>query len=60
MAAHKGAKHHGAKMTTAKVRQARKSYETGKWTVRGLADKYGIAHQTMQAILNRKTWTHVS
>lgn len=60
MAAHQGAKHHAAKMTTAKVRQARKSYATGKWTARALAEKYGVAHQTMHAILKHKTWKHVS
>lgn len=60
MAAHKGAKHHAAKMTAAQVRQARKSYATGKWTIRGLAEKYGVAHQTMGAIIARKTWQHVS
>lgn len=60
MTAKMGAKHHLAKMTNAKVRQARKSYDTGKWTIRALADKYGVAPQTMHAIVNRKTWRHVS
>lgn len=60
MAARQGAKHHAAKMTTAKVRQARKSYETGKWTIKALAEKYGVSHQSMHALLNRKTWKHVA
>ncbi len=69
MAARTGAKHHAAKMTVAKVRQARKLYEsqardkdTGrrKWTMTSLAEKYGVAHQTMHAILSRKTWKHVT
>lgn len=66
MAAKSGAKHHAAKMTAAKVRQARKSYEVRdrngkrKWTIVGLAAKYGIAHQTMWAILSGQTWKSVT
>lgn len=60
MSARQGAKHHAAKMNAAKVRQARKTYDLGKTTIRALADKYGIAHQTMWAIVHRKTWTHIS
>lgn len=58
MAARQGAKHHAAKMTTTKVRQARKSYATGKWTIVGLAEKYGVAHQTMYSILHHRTWAN--
>lgn len=60
MAARQGAKHHAAKMTTAKVRQARKSYGSGKWTIKALAEKYGVSRQSMHALLNRKTWKHVA
>lgn len=60
MTALSGTKHHFAKMTVAKVRQARKSYDTGKWSIAALADKYGVAPQTMHAILQRRTWKHVS
>jgi hypothetical protein len=60
MAAKHGAKHHSAKMTTVKVRAARKSFATGKWTNVALAEKYGIAPQSMHAILHRRTWKHVS
>jgi hypothetical protein len=66
MPAKQGAKHHAAKLTIAQVRQVRKSYavidsKTGKrkWTIKALADKYGVAHQTMWAIVHHKTWTHV-
>lgn len=55
-----GARHHSAKMTTAKVRQARKSYATGKWTQTALARKYGISTQSMSQILRRDTWKHVT
>ncbi|HSE46446.1 MAG TPA: hypothetical protein VLA89_14060 [Gemmatimonadales bacterium] len=60
-----GNKHPKAKMTTAKVRQARKSYEVRdkdgkrKWTLASLAAKYGVTAQTMHAIIHRKSWSHV-
>lgn len=70
MSAHKGAKHHAAKMTEAGVRAARKSYESGNFividgkrspvTVNSLARKYGVSHQTMHSILKRETWKHVA
>ena len=69
MSAKKGAKHHNAKMTAAKVRAARDTYENGSWiivdgkkapvTVKALADKYGVTHQTMHAIIKRRTWKDV-
>jgi hypothetical protein len=69
MGAKQGAKHHAAKMTEATVRAARHTFENGKYlvvdgkrypvTVNGLARKYGVSHQTMHAILKRKTWKHV-
>ena len=60
MPAQNGAKHHAAKMTTAKVRAARKAYDTGKWTLARLAEKYGVRPQTMHAIIKRRTWKHVA
>lgn len=70
MAAHKGAKHHAAKMTEASVRAARNAYEHGNFilvdgkrspvTVNALARKYGVSHQTMHAIVKRETWKHVA
>ena len=70
MPALQGTKHHAAKMTVAKVRAARKTFESGQYvliegkrlpvTVAALARKYGVAHQTMHAILNRTTWKHVT
>lgn len=65
MPAQIGSKHHAAKMTPAKVRQARKSYEVRgkdgkrKNTMLVLAERYGIKVQTMHSILHRKTWKHV-
>lgn len=60
MPAQHGAKHHAAKMTTVKVRAARKSYATGKWTLAALAEKYGVRPQTMHAIIQRRTWKNVA
>lgn len=54
-----GAKHHATKMTAAKVRQARKSYATGKWTIAQLAAKYEITWPSMKAILTGRTWKHL-
>lgn len=55
-----GSKHHASKMTTAKVKQARKSFSTGKWSQRKLAKKYGISPQSMADILKRRSWKHVA
>jgi uncharacterized protein YjcR len=66
MPARSGNNHHASKLTAAQVRQARKSYEVRdkqgnrKWSITRLAEKYGVRPQTMHAILNRKTWKHVS
>jgi hypothetical protein len=69
MAANKGSAHHASKMTEADVKAARKTYDTGKFlmvdgkrhpvTVNALARKYGVAHQTLHAIVKRKTWKHL-
>lgn len=61
----RGTKHHSAKLTPAKVRQARKSYEVRlrngkrKWTVAALAAKYGVTRPTMAQALRGDTWAHV-
>lgn len=60
MAARQGAKHHAAKLDAKKVRQARKTFDAGRASVRQLAEKYGVAHQTMWAVVRRKTWTHIA
>lgn len=66
MPARQGSKHHAAKLTAAKVRQARKSYEVRdsngkrKWSIQALADKYGVTWSTMHNALNGVTWKHVS
>jgi DNA-binding FadR family transcriptional regulator len=66
MAAKPGNKHHMAKLTAAKVKQARKSYEvrdkkTGKrkWSAGKLAEKYGVSRTAMRLALIGETWKHV-
>lgn len=54
-----GAGHHSAKLTAAKVRQARKSFATGKWTIAALARKYSVSGPSMAAALRSKTWKHI-
>ncbi len=60
MAALSGSKHHNAKLTAAKVRQARKTHAAGKKSIKALAEKYGVANQTMWAVVHGKTWKSVS
>lgn len=67
MAAKAGNKHHMAKLTAGKVRQARKSYQvidktTGKrkWSVSKLAEKYGVSRTAMRLALLGETWKGVS
>ena len=60
MAAKSGAKHHNAKMTAAKVRQARKAYAAGKASTNQLAAKYEVSQTAMWLLLNGKTWKSVS
>lgn len=55
-----GTRHHAAKLNNAKVRQARKSYATGKWTISALAQKYGVSVPSMSDVLKFRTWKHVS
>ncbi|WP_432112755.1 hypothetical protein [Streptomyces sp. S1] len=60
MSARQGAKHHAAKMTVAKVRQARKYFDSDRMTVAALAAKYGLTWSAMNQIVRRQTWKHVS
>ena len=59
MAAHTGAKHHFAKLTPQQVRQARKSFATGKRTVADIARRYGVSYQCMYSAIHRKSWAHL-
>ncbi len=59
MPASPGETHHNAKMTVQTVKEARRAYATGDFTITALADKYRISHQSMSAILHGKTWKNV-
>jgi len=48
-----------SKLTAEKVKQIRKERREGL-TLAELAEKYGVAFQTVSKIVNRKMWTHVS
>jgi hypothetical protein len=51
-----GERHGLTKMTSAKVKQARDVYRSGKMSMERLAEKFGIAFSSMQLILREKTW----
>jgi len=59
MPAHKGELHHSTRMTEEKVREARRLWASGDYTISNLARKYEISHQSMTAILRGETWRHV-
>lgn len=62
----KGTAHHSAKLTPAKVRQIRKSYEVRdrngvrKWSYAALSRKYGVTSQSIRDVITRKSWAHVA
>lgn len=63
-----GEAHHSAKLTEEDVRFARLLYHVQRpealeryraLTVRGLAEKFGVAEETMHNLLTYRTWRHV-
>ena len=54
--AKKGEKHHGAKLTSEQVLAIRASEKSQ----RELSEEYGVAFQTISAIIFKKTWTHIT
>lgn len=48
-----------AKLNDAKVLQMRRSYWSGGWSVRDLADVFHIRSSWVHTILLRKAWSHV-
>lgn len=55
----RGENAHHAKLTTPQVIEIREKCATGK-TRRALAAEYNVSHVAITAIVNRKTWKHVS
>lgn len=54
-----GEKHPKAKVTAREVRDMRDLYATGEYTMRDLAEMYGLSLSPVRRILRRKTWKHV-
>jgi hypothetical protein len=48
-----------AKLTAAEVRAIRQSYATGHFTQAALGERYGVAFQTISAIVRHESWRHV-
>jgi len=49
----------GHKLSRGDIREIREKYETGDYTQRKLADKYGVAQSLISGIINRKKWKSV-
>lgn len=58
MPAHRGAAHHGAKLTEDAVRDARRM-RAGGATVKALAAAYGVGWTAMRNALEGRTWKDV-
>lgn len=54
----RGERHIRSKFTNNKIYEVRALWETG-YTINGLARTYGVAVNTMNSILKRKTWKHI-
>lgn len=57
-----------SKMTEYQVIKARQDYERARlliqriqsnYSAKGLADRYGVHHRTMEKILSGETWSHL-
>lgn len=54
-----GSAHTNAKLTEAKVRQARMLYRTGNFSHNDLAEKYGVTRRVIGNAINRVSWKQV-
>ena len=48
-----------AKLTADQVLEMRALYATGRWTQKGLADRYSVSPEQVCNIVNRKQWKHI-
>ena len=55
-----GEAHGNSKMTEAQVLELRTLYDTGKWSHRSLAGRYGVSARCVYSIVHRITWAHVA
>mgnify|MGYP003346091124 CR=1 FL=1 len=58
--AHKGEKHHKAKLTESQVMEIRKRYSTERISYAQLAFEYGVNYKTIYQIINFKVWKHLT
>jgi hypothetical protein len=56
----RGAEHSQAKITESDVRAIRKRYATGHVLQREIAADYGLTVSNVNAIVNRRSWSHVA
>lgn len=54
-----GEKHPCSKLTEQNVRMIIYMYKTGLFTLRGIANKYNVRHQTIHKIITKKRWKHI-
>jgi hypothetical protein len=54
-----GENNNNAKLTVAKVREARRLYGSGSYTYKQLAVKYGVHFLSLRLAIIGKTWAHV-
>ena len=55
----KGSKHHGAKLTEIDALMIRWLRAIKNWTYRRLAKQFSVCVQSIELIVNHKTWKHV-
>jgi uncharacterized protein YjcR len=55
---HAGTKHHLVKLNIPKVKRIRRLYEKG-WTLKRIAQRFGVDPSTVHAIARRRSWRHV-
>lgn len=48
-----------AKLSEADVRSIRRLRDKG-WTHRGLAERFGVTHATIQNVIHRRRWKHIA
>ena len=54
-----GERHHLAKLTAGDVAEMRGLFESGDYTKRALAVRFGIHYNTCRMALDGRTWKHV-
>ena len=55
----KGDQHCHAKLTTADVREIRRSYSMGEASQRIIATRFGVNQSNISCVVSRKTWAHI-